>query len=157
VSDAASPRATSNGARIAIVVLWTALLADAAWGVCTLRTDELTKGMPTWVGVVSILLPLVFFPIVATRPKRPEQAAPLLVRWIDARAGAGAVDAFVRALRPNVLIAAVWAVTALGLAVRVLSGSAGVDAWWIVGISCSAAAGFLLAHAINRRRAGLGF
>jgi hypothetical protein len=152
VPDPDTIRRMVRKSTIAIVLLWTLCLADAAWGGLTVRADEFTRGTSLGFGIAVVVMPLFFFPIASARAKRSPFFAPGLASRIDARAGEGATAQFLRRWRPLLMIALAGAVYGLVLGVRLARAGTATQEWWAAGFFLSAAAAFALSHLILRRR-----
>jgi hypothetical protein len=138
---------------LAIVALWVCVVVDAAWDAVGVRADEFTKGMPVWMGLASVVVPLVLFPLCGFFASKSPFFVPSIARRIDARVGEGATADFLHRWRPLLMFSAGAAVYAAVLGVRLWFAGTATHEWWLVGFYVGAAAGTAFADAMLRRRA----
>lgn len=143
--------------RILIAVIWFVVLADAAWQAHFLQDWPNDVGeIPLWFGIVSVLLPVVFFPFFGMRATKSPFYVEGLARWIDARAGAGTYNTFLSRLRPMLLFGTAALILGAVSLARGLSAGADPNRLFVAAFYVSCAVGFFLLHIMLKRRGLLG-
>ncbi len=141
-------------ARVIIVALW-------AWAILSAVLNEMPThprgaGFPAGALPIVIAMPLIVFGLGALMAKHSPFYAPQLAKWIDARAGENAYEAFLVRLKPLLLFGASALISGALALSRVALAGGPPEAYVIPSFFLSGGVSFVLSHIILRRKGAKG-